>query len=264
MAGCGRRQAMLLLHGLPVLAFIQQPAEATQLPDAADKAWEALGGGPADLIFPPSFLAVWNVESVLVSVELPFGPDYVGDLQAVRRAEAQDKGRRFSYQASFVLNHRDQVVIDRRFNTASLMHTYLGLEADDLARRIQWRSTDPNYLDMTLPNGMHIETRVTKRSEDWTVGEDRLETSEFFQQVLEFPRGENRELVRPKVKASQVYTKYHWRSTTESLGGPEIVATQVLCEFANSFSGDTGMLMMAAARGKPVTVYTYRMSFSRA
>jgi hypothetical protein len=53
--------------------------QASKLPPALDRAWEAVGGGPADLFFPEDFLGLWNVESVLTSVKLPLGPDFVPD-----------------------------------------------------------------------------------------------------------------------------------------------------------------------------------------
>lgn len=43
-----------------------QPAAASKLGPAADSAWEAMGGGPADLTFPDSWLGVWDVTSTLV------------------------------------------------------------------------------------------------------------------------------------------------------------------------------------------------------
>lgn len=43
-------------------------AAASKLPPIADRAWEALGGGPPDLYFPPEFKGVWDVTSTLVKV----------------------------------------------------------------------------------------------------------------------------------------------------------------------------------------------------
>lgn len=57
------------------------PPQASKLPAAVDQGWEALGGGPADLVFPDEFLGRWDVESVLTSVELPLGPEFVPDMQ---------------------------------------------------------------------------------------------------------------------------------------------------------------------------------------
>ena len=55
--------------------------QASKLPPVFDRAWEAIGGGPADLYFPADFLGRWNVSSILTGVDLPLGPDYVPDLK---------------------------------------------------------------------------------------------------------------------------------------------------------------------------------------
>ncbi len=57
------------------------PAHASKLGAGVDKAWEAMGGGPADLVFPDVFAdpGVWDVESTLVSVETPLGLEFVPD-----------------------------------------------------------------------------------------------------------------------------------------------------------------------------------------
>lgn len=238
------------------LVLLPHPAHASKLPEAADRAWEAIGGGPADLIYPVSFLGAWDVESVLVSIDLPLGPEYVSDMAVVRRAQEQDQGKSVRYGASFIRNPRGQVVTDRRFNTASLMHTYLGLEENLVQNRIKWDVNDPNRLDMSLPGGLEVTTRVTRRMEEWEDGADRLATSEFFEQVIE---SETRR--SPKVKASQAYTKYHWRPAETAIGGPEIVATQVVSDYVTPFGGDASLLL--GASGKPVTIYTYKMAFTR-
>jgi hypothetical protein len=57
-------------------------------------------------------------------------------------------------------------------------------------------------------------------------------------------------------------SRYHWRSADAAAaadGGPAVVATQVVSDYV---SGEDPLLMMRA-KGRPVTVYTYRMSFSR-
>jgi hypothetical protein len=59
--------------------FAYACVQASKLPPAFDRAWEKIGGGPADLYFPEEFLGVWNLESMLTSVRLPLGPDFVPD-----------------------------------------------------------------------------------------------------------------------------------------------------------------------------------------
>ena len=42
---------------------VAQPAAASKLGAGADSAWEAIGGGPPDLIFPEQFLGLWQVRA---------------------------------------------------------------------------------------------------------------------------------------------------------------------------------------------------------
>ena len=48
------------------------------------------------------------------------------------------------------------MVPDRRFNTASLMQTYLGAGLEDTQQRIEWQLNDPNLLQMALPGGLQV------------------------------------------------------------------------------------------------------------
>ena len=50
--------------------------QAVSMPKEFDKAWEAIGGGPADLVFPEEFLGVWNVQSTLRTLDVPLGPQF--------------------------------------------------------------------------------------------------------------------------------------------------------------------------------------------
>ena len=97
-----RRSSSLLL-GL-VSALLAEPAcrtpeaSASKLPAVADRAWEAMGGGPSDLFFPASFLGVWDVQSVLTSVETPLGPDFIQNKAAVDRAIKEDLNTESRYR----------------------------------------------------------------------------------------------------------------------------------------------------------------------
>lgn len=53
-----RRDALVLLAGSAALVAAACPpaAEASKLGGLADSAWEALGGGPSDLVFPDEFV----------------------------------------------------------------------------------------------------------------------------------------------------------------------------------------------------------------
>lgn len=237
------------------LVAFNQTAKASKLPPALDRAWEAVGGGPSDLYFPEEFLGIWSVESTLASVQLPLGPDFVPDTKVVERARTEDLNRQVRYSVSFVRNQEGKVITDRRFNTLSLLDYYLG-PGKLIAQDIAWNPNDPNILNMALPGGVDVTTRVTRRSET-TAPPDRLDTSEYFQQIYASPG--RRE---PKVKASQCFTKYKWRDSAAAQreSGPQIVATQVVSDYLTPYDGE--MLMMRA-KNSPVVVYTYKMRFWR-
>lgn len=83
-------------------------------------------------------------------------------------------------------------------------------------------------LEVRLGNdGVKAATRVTRRSEERPAA-NRIDTSEFYQQTIYTSTSSE-----PRVKASQCFTKYLFRSeaVAEAEGptqGPAIVATQVL------------------------------------
>ena len=63
-----------------------------------------------------------------------------------------------------------------------------------------------------------------------------------------------------RVKASQCFTKYKYRSREQAGSRPQIVATQVVSDFLTSMD-DQGAYMKTM--NKPVVIYTYRMAFTR-
>ncbi|GIL68328.1 hypothetical protein Vafri_21608, partial [Volvox africanus] len=197
---------------------------------------------------------VWDVTSVLTRVELPLGEDAVPNLAAVRRAQQEDLDRRTSYQVAFVRNGAGRVVYDRQFNTASMLSMYYD-NTMSFANRIRWDINDPNVLTLSMP-GMSVRTRVTRRSEDYPQP-DRIETSEYVESV--YDRGDGG---APRIKASQCFTKYKWRSpeVAQRENGPTIVATQVVSDFLTPYDGEQQYLM---AMNTPYAQYTYRMAFRR-
>lgn len=178
------------------------------------------------------------------------------NMNVVNRAKANDLNQTISYPIKFIRNGQGKVISDRAFNTAALVELYMGKIAGMDSNRLDWNMDDPNVLTLRLPGGLNIRTRVTRRSEE-TPGEGarRLETSEYFEQVFDDPN-----LLQPRVKASQCFTKYAWRSPEESKGGPEIIATQTVGDFLTSFDDQK---LLLASMNKPVCIYVYKMAFSR-
>jgi len=251
-----RRRLLQLGSSSALLGLAARSSQAVSMPQAVDDVWSAVGGGPADLTFPEAFLGHWLAESTLSAVETPLGPDFVPNPQVVERARREDLKKKIRYEVSYIRNKKQKVIIDRRFNLASLMNVYMGrnvVEQQDIA----WNPDDPNRMAVQLPGGTQIVTRVVRRSEE-NPGADRVNTSEFFEQVFQVPYK-----VEPKVKASQCFTKYKWRTPQQAAqtGGPLIVATQVVSDYLTPYDGEG---MMLRAQNRPVVVYTYTMTFRRA
>jgi hypothetical protein len=211
--------------------------------------WNRLTGVPDDLYYPQFFLGKWNVESVLMDVNFPNGPEAVADASAALRAEKEDKGRIIKYSVLFIEDGRGHVVSDRRFNTASLLSLYTAYNADELSSMVEWDVKNPGRLNLRMPT-TYISSRVSKRWEDASnVGADRLETSEFMEQVFDIGNGS-------KVKAFQTFTKYHWRDLDKVIfkDSSEIVAAQVVSEFDPE---------RVALDKSPSVVWRYKMQFTR-
>lgn len=247
------RRQLLQIAGATAIVLQRAPeAKASLFPEAVDNAWSSIGGGPSDLTFPDLFLGTWKVQTTLVKVDTPLGPDFVPDLKVVERAQKEDLQQPQKYLVSFMHNNRGQVVIDRRFNTSQLVSLYLDKPVPEDV--ITWNPDNPNQLRMALPGSMTINTRVTRRSQE-TPTPDKINTSEYFQQIFETPG-------RPqaKVKASQCYTKYKFRSqeAADRQAGPAIVATQVISDYLTAYDGE---LQLIKAQNRPVVVYTYSMAF---
>eukprot|EP00798_Chlamydomonas_sp_ICE-L_P008882 gene8882-3761_t len=247
----GTEQGILSRRGMGMFAMAAAlgmgpgPAEASKLPGFADSAWEAMGGGGADLYFPDQFIGVWDVMSELVKLELPMGKDFVPDMRLVDRA------------------NKDELNKPTKFNTASLIGMYYGdsMNVDD---RITWNPEDPNVLLLSLPKGLIIRTRVTRRSED-IPEPDRIETSEYFEQDRDIgvlPAEDIRETDR--IEKSECFEKYKWREMTPDIManyGPAVIATQVVSDYLTPYDGDEKYLQ---SMNKPVVLYTYKLQFRAA
>ena len=246
-----RRQALLLTSA--PFSFISGSAFAST-PRLVDQAWTAIGGGPSDLFFPDSFLGSWDVESVLTDVDLPMGSEAVPDMTAVNRAIKEDLDKIVRYKVSFDRNQQGKVVMDRKFNTASLLEPYMKLSFNEILQRIQWTPEDPNLLRISLPGGLRIDSTITRRSEEY-LAQDLIETSEFYLQLFDDPG-----LQRVRVKASRAYTKYRWRPVSDPDDKkPLIVATQIVTDYRSPYDENQDI----STFGKPVQVYKYRLSFRR-
>lgn len=68
----------------------------------------------------------------------------------IDRARREDLQKKIQYEVSYIRNKKGKVIIDRRFNTASLMNVYLGRGMVD-EQGVSWNPDDPNRLSFQLP-----------------------------------------------------------------------------------------------------------------
>eukprot|EP01023_Acetabularia_acetabulum_P048523 TRINITY_DN5136_c0_g1_i17.p1 TRINITY_DN5136_c0_g1~~TRINITY_DN5136_c0_g1_i17.p1 ORF type:complete len:317 (-),score=59.65 TRINITY_DN5136_c0_g1_i17:162-1112(-) len=235
-----------------LLMWADCEAQASKLGAAVDSAWEKVGGGPADLFFPTPFQGVWEVDSVLVDTKTPLGEEFVPDLRALARARNEDLNKVLHYKIAFRENSQNQVILDRTYNTAKLVEAYFGNKYN-FQQRISWNPDDPNILTLTMPGGLQVSTRVTRRSFNQPA-DDLIETSEYFEQLFDDPEGGP-----AKLKGSQCFTKYRWRDEemAQKDDGPTIVATQVVSDYLTGYDNEMKLL---EARGRPVVIFVYKMA----
>jgi hypothetical protein len=287
---------------------------------------------------------------VLVRVEAPLGDDFAPSLQALERARREDLNRAMSYRVAFmpfgdrVIFDRACVSLsltrrrrrrrgrircaatsggeltaaptralrrrpENRYNTAAMLRQYYGPDSD-FSSRIRWSPGDPNVLELDVPRGPAVRTRVTRRSEEFPEP-SRIETSEFVEQARARGRAQRAGAAQPplppppplllprrgaaragrrrltlsrrpppppqvfedpdagsptRVKASQCFTKYKFRAASDAAatgGGPLIVATQVVSDYLTAGDAATSVERLAAAGGRPVAQFTYRLAFQR-
>lgn len=248
-----RRQVLPLLLA-PISLFWGDKATASKLGSTVDNFWQGIGGGPPDLFFPDVFEGTWDVVSTLVKMETPLGPEFVPDIKGTNRAKSE-LGMPMGYSVRFFRGSSGKVILDRQFNTSSLLEMYNG-PGRGMRDSINWDPNDPNILKVSLPGNGSALTRVTRRSEN-ILGPDKLETSEYSQQVFSSPNNNI-----PRLTASQCFTKYKWRSeeVASKDGGSVIVATQVVSNYLTVADGEQRMI---EAMGSPISILTYRLAFTR-
>lgn len=80
-------------------------------------------------------------------------------LQVVERAKREDLKKKIRYEVSYIKNKKGKIIIDRRFNTASLMNVYLGQGVVD-AQGVSWNPDDPNRLSFQLPGKLCMTPNI--------------------------------------------------------------------------------------------------------
>lgn len=200
---------------------------------------------PRDIEFPSIFLGTWRVSTVLTKIDLPFGPDAVPDMRQVKRAEQEDLNVRRESTMRFVRSG-DAIVMDRKYNTASLIADYVpGMSIQAAMDRIQWSTSNVDHMTINIGSTL-ITSDITRRMQQ-SPAPDALTTIEFYQQFVD-------DSTRPKLKASRASTKWRWREVD---GTREIIATQTVADFADPADGTSKAPLQAI--GSPVVIYNYRI-----
>lgn len=94
---------------------------------------------------------MWDVTSVLVSVEKPLGDEYIPNKAPVERAIREDLQKASSFRVKYIPTPDGaRMIFDRRYNTAAMLESYYGSSVD-LLQRITWDPSDPNVLRVSMP-----------------------------------------------------------------------------------------------------------------
>ena len=261
-----RRDVLFRSSSAFVVASVFGSDEMTNRAEAIESgfisdAWESFGGGgPADLTFPESFQGEWLVNATLTDVDLPEGADVVSNIESVNRAK-NDVGRPTSYPLRFVRNSRNEVILDRAWNTEKLAEYTMNVKNGSVFTDIDWNLDDPNVMKCSLADGKTIYFKVTARSEtEDDSRKRRFETSELAEVVFNDYEGSGTD---PNVKRTRTYTKWLWRDQKDAqTGQPLIVCTQIVLDYLTPFSSGNGNADETFMRvaGRPVTVYTYKLA----
>jgi hypothetical protein len=241
---------------LPMMTAFILPAEMSlaapppaQTPSLGNSFLCALGIGDSDIYYPREFEGIWNCYSTLTAVDTPQGEERA-DRKSLEFSRKQ-LGYTVEYKARF-FPFQSKIIGDRLFTTLSLVESTIG---KDVLRRGVWTPDKPNQITLELQNGLKVTNLVTKRSSEVT-GPGQFDTSEFSRQV--FDNGTIKD-GPPMVKASQNFTRYRWDATSNPVS--KIEAFQTVAMFP--LPGEGMDIMDAMGMDKPITVYKYRVYFTR-
>ncbi|CAM6014394.1 unnamed protein product [Sphagnum balticum] len=241
---------------LPMMTAFILPAEMSlaaappaQTPSLGNSFLRTLGIGDSDIYYPREFEGIWNCYSTLTAVDTPQGEDRA-DRKSLEFSRKQ-LGYTVEYKARF-FPFQSKIIGDRLFTTLSLVESTIG---KDVLRRGVWTPDKPNQITLELRNGLKVTNLVTKRSSEVT-GPGQFDTSEFSRQV--FDNGTIKD-GPPTVKASQNFTRYRWDATKNPVS--KIEAFQTVAMFP--LPGEGMDVMDAMGMDKPITVYKYRVYFTR-
>ncbi|WP_218082639.1 DUF6816 family protein [Anthocerotibacter panamensis] len=195
----------------------------------------------ADLFYPDWFLGDWQVHAILERVEAPLGVEFTNPASFARTQQQQ--GQAVSYFVRFFRDEQGRVIADRVFNTIAIAQAYLerGTVVD-----VQSAPGQPNRQTIFLSGNRRGDLYITRRHSEES-SPHGFDTLEFYRQILAGLRQ------APITKDIETTTLY--RQT----GAQQFTATQMTAVFL--VPTDERYFQ---SNGHPVTVYRYRLDFTRA
>ncbi|MEL6605178.1 MAG: DUF6816 family protein [Cyanobacteria bacterium J06614_10] len=271
---------------LALLAFVwltcsaQAQAETLTERQQAFPNWQskpAVKVSEGDLVYPKWMAGTWRMSSTLVDMVAPLAPDIVtpgfeGNRQFLHKAvpaiirfvPKPVSKRRFLNQP--LPNNRKtntqnksgyvegdvEIVSDRAFNGLSLARAYLG---DDWVKAVKVDPDNPNRQITFLKDNRQLISTVTGRTVE-TPNQGSFATTEVFQQ---FFRSSSQSPFDPD-RTPSVYLNEVENTTVYRKRGDAnfpIVADQITAIYLSPQDPD-----YFKAKGKPVALYRYQLSFS--
>ncbi|GAQ77683.1 hypothetical protein KFL_000020450 [Klebsormidium nitens] len=168
--------------------------------------FRAFGISAPDIYYPKFFEGYWEVDSVLVDVDIPGG---IEQLSLPRLASIRDMLDRHEKWEVRYINHKGNIIADRVYNTLSLIEgsvmQFRGIWNPDEANRMRLEVTVDSAGRKT-DHGFGVETLITRRSFD-SPAPGTFDSSEFSRETTDNPRIYQGP---PHVDAKQISSRYKW------------------------------------------------------
>ncbi len=275
-----RFQRNLLWLGLLALVWLtcsaQAAAETLTQRQQAFPNWQSkptVQVSEGDLAYPKWMAGTWRMSSTLIDMVAPLAPEIVtpgfeGNRQFLHKAipavirfipKAAPRGRflnqplpdrrsRSSSGPDLVLGDDVEVISDRAFNGLSLARAYLG---EEWVKAVKVDPDDPNRQITFLKDNQQLISTVTGRTVE-TPNAGSFATTEIFQQFFRNPKTANNTsaIYLNEVENTTVYRR-------RSDANFPILADQITAIYLSPRDPD-----YFKAKGKPVALYRYQLSFS--
>ena len=224
----------------------------------------SLQASEGDLVYPQWMAGKWRMTSTLVDMVAPLAPEIVtpgfeGNRQFLHKAipaeirfvaKPVSKGRFLNQPLPNLLDEPDEteIVSDRAFNGLSLARAYLG---EDWVKSVKVDPDNPNRQITFLKDNQQLISTVTGRTVE-TPNAGSFATTEEFQQFFRNAKDADD---TPSVYLNEVENTTVYRKRSDA--NFPIVADQITAIYLSPRDPD-----YFKAKGQPVALYRYQLSFS--